>query len=144
MLKVLEKVVMHQLMSHLHLHNLLSEFQSAYRPHHSTETALVRVVNDLLSAIDNGKVSILTLLDLSAAFDTIDHDILLHRLQHVFGIQGTALSRFKSYLTDRKQIVSVNGRLSKSFQLLYGVLQGAVLGPILFTKYTQPLTHIIK
>ena len=79
---------MHQLMSHLHLHNLLSEFQSAYCPHNSTETAIVRVINDILSAKDNSKVSILTLLDLSAAFDTIDHDILLHHLQHVFGIQA--------------------------------------------------------
>ena len=109
MSKVLEKVVLHQRMSHLHLHNLLSEFQSAYRPHHSTETALVRVVNGLLSAMDNGKVSILTLLDLLAAFDTIDHDILIHHLQHVFGIQGTALSWCKLYLTDKQQIVSVNG-----------------------------------
>ena len=122
MSKVLETVVMHQLMSHLHLQNLLSEFQSAYRPHHSTETALVRVVSDLLSAMDNGKVSILTLLGLSAAFDTIDHDILLHCLKRFFGIQSTALSWFKSYLTDRQQIVSVNGRQYKSLQLLFGVL----------------------
>ena len=78
MSKILEKVVMRQLMSHLHLHNLLSEFQSTYRPHHITDTALVRLVNDL-SAMDNAKVSILNLLDLSAAFDTIDHDIFLHR-----------------------------------------------------------------
>ena len=96
MSKVLEKIVMHQLMSHLHLHNLLSEFQSAYRSHHSTETALVRVVNDL-SAMDNGKVSILTLLDLLAVFYTIDH-----HLQYVFGIQGTAILWFKSYMTDRQ------------------------------------------
>ena len=131
-------------MSHLHMHTLLSEFQSAYRPHHSTETALVRVVNDLLSAMHNGKVSILTLIDLSTAFITIDHDILLHRLQHVFSIQGTVLLGLKSYLTDTQQIVSVNGRQSKSFQLLYGVPQGSVLGPILFIMYTQPLTHVIK
>ena len=73
--------------------------------------------------MDNDKVSILTLLDLSADFDTIDHDILLHHFQHVFAIQGTALSWIKSYLTDRQQIVSVNGRQSKSFQLFSGVPQ---------------------
>ena len=93
--------------------------------------------------MDNGKVSILTLLDLLAAFDTIDRDILFHHLQHVFGIQDTDLSWFKSYLTDRQQIVSVNGRQSKAFQLLCGVPQGSVLGLILFIMYTQSLTHVI-
>ena len=94
--------------------------------------------------MDDDKVSVLTLLNLSAAFDIIDHDVLLHRLQHVFGIQGTALSWFKSYLTDRQQVVSVNGKQSKSFQRLYDVPQGSVLSPILFIMYTQPLTHVIK
>ena len=78
---------------------MFSGFQSAYRPGHSTETALLKVVNDLLSALDEGKFSVLVLLDLCAAFNTIDHNILLYRLHHVFGIQGTALSWFKSYLT---------------------------------------------
>ena len=87
MSKILEKVVVSQLMSHLNTHNLFSSFQSAYRPGHSIKTALLKVVNDLLLAMDEGKLSVLVLLDLSAAFDTIDHGILLHRLQHVFGIQ---------------------------------------------------------
>ena len=91
MSKILEKVVVSQLMSHLKGHNLFSSLQSTYRPGHSTETALLKVVNDLVLAMDEGKLSVLVLLDLSAAFDTIDHDILLHRLQHVFGIQGTVL-----------------------------------------------------
>ena len=77
-------------MPHLNTHNLFSSLQSAYRPGHSTETAFLKVVNDLLLAIDEGKLSVLVLLDLSAVFDTIDRHILLHRLQHVFGIQGTA------------------------------------------------------
>ena len=77
---MLEKVVLAQVFSHLNSHNLISEFQSAYHPGHSTETDLLKVTNDLLTALDTGKVSVLTLLDLSAAFDTVDHDILLHHL----------------------------------------------------------------
>ena len=97
MSKILEKLVVSQLMSHLNRHNLFSSFQSAYRSGHSAETALLKVVNDLLLAMDDGKLSVLVLLDLSAAFDTIDHDILLHCLQHVFGIHGTELSWFRSH-----------------------------------------------
>ena len=99
MSKILEKVAVSQLMSHLNRHNLFSSFQSAYQPCHSTATALLKVVNDLLLAMNDGKLSVLVLLDLSAAFDTIDHDILLHRLQHVFGIQGTVLSWFRFHLS---------------------------------------------
>ena len=100
MSKILEKVVVSQLMLHLNRHNLFCSFQSAYRPGCSTKTVL-KVVNDLLLAIDEGKLSVLVLLDLSAVFNTLDHDILLHCLQHVFSIQGTVLSWFKSYLTKR-------------------------------------------
>ena len=98
---MLEKVVLAQVFSHLNSQNLISNFQSAYRPGHSTETALLKVANDLLTAMDTGKVSVLTLLDLSAAFDTIDHNILLHHLEYIFDFQGTARAWFRSYLSDR-------------------------------------------
>ena len=88
------------------------------------------VLNDLLTASDDGQVSLFTLLDLSTA--SIDHDILLHRLEHVFGIQNFALSFFRSYLTERQQMVSVSGYSSNPSTLLHGVSQGSVLGPFLF------------
>ena len=142
--KLLEKVVLNQLNFHLSTNNLLNPFQSAYRQSHSTETALLHILNDLLLATDSGKVSLLTLLDLSAAFDTIDHTILLTRLQHTFGISDTALSWFSSYLSDRKQTVLINGIYSQSAHLTCGVPQGSVLGPVLFTLYASPLSTIIE
>ena len=142
--KLLEKVVLNQLNLHLSTNNLLNPFQSAYRQSHSTETALLHILNDLLLATDSGKVSLLTLLDLSAAFDTIDHTILLTRLQHTFGISDTALSWFSSYLSDRKQTVLINGIYSQSAHLTCGVPQGSVLGPVLFTLYASPLSTIIE
>ena len=90
------------------------------------------------------KVSVLTLLYLSAAFDTIDHDILLHCLEHTFGLQGTAFAWFRSYLSDRTQTVPIDGRLSSPTIIHYGVPQGSVLGPILFFLYTQPLSCVIS
>ena len=141
--KILEKVVLHKLLSHLQENNLSNHFQSAYRAGHSTETNLLRIINDILSALDNDNISVLLLLDLSAAFDTIDHQILLSRLNPVFGIQSTALQWFYSYLSDRYQSTSINNSSSSPSQLMYGVPQGSVLGPILFVLYTTPLSDII-
>ena len=124
--------------------NLLSPLQSAYRPNHSTETALLTIVNDLLTAMDNNKICILTLLDLSAAFDTTDHQILFTRLQHSFGISGPALSWFSSYLSNRTHAVTINSLQSEHTMLHYGVPQGSVLGPVLFILYTQPLFNLIS
>ena len=140
--KILEKVVLHKLLSRLPENNLSNPFQSAYRAGHSTETVLLRIVNDTLSALDNDNISVFLLLDLSAAFDTIDHQIFLSRLNSVFGIQSTALQWFHSYLSDRYQSTSVSNSSSSPSQLMYGVPQGSVLGPILFVLYTTPLSDI--
>ncbi len=105
MSKILEKVVSAQLCSFLQKNDLCEEFQSGFRPRHSTETALVKITNDLLLASDQGCISLLVLLDLSAAFDTIDHDILVDRLQNYTGIQGQALRWFRSYLSDHYNFV---------------------------------------
>ncbi|MDF4304855.1 reverse transcriptase domain-containing protein, partial [Vibrio parahaemolyticus] len=112
--------------------------------HHSTETALVKITNDLLIASDKGLVSVLVLLDLSAAFDTIDHQILLPRLEHLIGLKGSALSWFKSYLSDRFQFVHIHNESSLRTKVCFGVPQGSVLGPILFTLYMLPLGNIIR
>ena len=141
--KVLEKVVLKQLMNHIKINKLLSDHQSAYRPGHSTETVLVRILNDALTSLDQDKVSALLHLDLSAAFDTVDHNILLTRLSDVFGIGGTALCWFRSYLLHRKQYVVVDSHKSSETPVHFGVPQGSVLGPVLFTLYTTPLSHLI-
>ena len=142
--KLLERIVLEQLNAHLLAHSLRPTYQSAYRPHHSTETALLRITSDLLNATDNGQVSALILLDLSAAFDTLDHRILLDRLQYTFGIHDSALSWFESYLQKWFQSVVINQLSSEPTLLSCGVPQGSVLGPVLFTLYTQPLTLVIE
>lgn len=142
--KILEKAIANQLCDFLHNNSLFEDFQSGFRVHHSTETALVRVSNDLLTASDRGLLSILVLLDLSAAFDTIDHHILLQRLEHLVGITGSALSWFKSYLSDRSQFVNVHDVPSMHTKVSHGVPQGSVLGPILFTLYMLPLGNIMR
>ncbi len=134
--KILEKVASSQLYSFLEKNNICEDFLSGFRPSHSTETALIRVTNDLLLSSDRGCISLLVLLDLSAPFDIIDHNILLNRLEKS---SGSALAWFKSYLSDRHQFVAVNEEVSYRSQVQYGVPQGSVLGPLLFTLYMLPV-----
>ena len=140
--EVLERIVLKPFLQHLQSHSLLEPFQSAYPKCHGTETALLRVVEDLLQASDSGCVSILSLLDLSAAFDTIDHNILIIGLCSTFGCSGMVLDWFISYLSCRTQSVFV-GHESTPSVLKCGVLQSSVLGPLLFTLYTHPLSAVI-
>ncbi len=112
--------------------------------HHSTKTALVKVTNNPLMSSNEGLLSVLVLLDLSAAFDTIDHQILIQRFDNLIGIKGTALKWFKSYLLDRSHFVNVNGESSVYTKVSYGVPQGSVLGPILFILYMLPSGNIIR
>ena len=143
--KVTEKAVAAQLMDHLNDNDgFLEEFQSAYKSHHSTETALVKFQNDILKAIDNNRSVISLLLDLSAAFDIVDHSILLSRLQNRLGIRNIALKWFHSYLHSREQFVSVDGIESSKKHLPYGIPQGSVLGPLLYSLYTSPLGDIAR
>jgi hypothetical protein len=142
--KLTERIVKVRLVDHLSTNNLINSFQSAYIKHHSTETTLLSVHDHIIKAISHQQITCLTLLDLSAAFDTIDHSILLERLSSWFGISSTALSWVKSYLVNRSFHVSIDNSKSSIFQLLYGVPQGSVLGPLLFILYTTPLSTIIS
>ena len=142
--KILEKLVFNQIVSYLKEHKLIDQFQSAYKTAHSTETALLKVINDLLCSIDEGNVTVLTLLDLSAAFDTLDHDILFNRLSFTFGIKNNALNWFKTYLENRNQKVKINNFYSDEIPVNYGVPQGSVLGPLLFTLYIYPISNVIN
>ena len=119
--------------------------QSAYKAGHSTETALLRVHNDVFTYMDNQSATVLVLLDLSAAFDTIDHSVLFDRMENIIGIEGTALNWFRSYLGGRSQRIQIGDVISLiSVLLLFGVPQGSVLGPLLFVIYMLPLGEIIR
>ena len=142
--KVVERIVAKQLLNHIYENKCHEILQSAYKTNHSTETALLRVKNDIVIAMDGQKVVLLILLDLSAAFDTVDHEILLNCMSSRFGIKGKVLEWFRSYLSNRGQAVMVNGALGNSQTLKYGVPQGSVLGPILFTLYTAPLADVVR
>ena len=142
--KLLERHVARCLLDHATANDLLDRNQSAYRPHHSTETALVLVQNDILKALDRRHGVILILLNMSAAFDTVDHDVLVTRLVQRFGVAGCAIAWIKSYLAERSQSVNINGGVSNDTPLAFGVPEGSALGPILFSIYTTPIGDIIR
>ena len=141
-LKQTERVVADRLNEHMSQFELFEPLQSTYKARHSCETALIHVQNSILRALDQGKVGILPLLDMSTAY--VDHGMLLDRLHTELGIGGTAMDWFGSYLVGRYQVISIRGEHSDSCLLHYGVPQGSVLGPQLFTVYISPLGRIIR
>ena len=140
--KVLERVVNEQLMLHLRIYDLLPEHQSAYRSCHSTKSALLKVTSDALLAADQGKLTLLGMLDMSAAFDCVDHIILIRRLNASFGIDENALDWIVSYIAGRKQYVRYNGQTSHTSVVECGVPQGSVLGPLYFVLFTADVFGI--
>ena len=143
MSKLLERVVARQLVAYLDTNHLLPDTQSGFRRGFSTDTAIICVLSDLPDAVDRDEFAALILLDLSAAFDTVDHDILLDRLRVTFGVHNSALSWFRSYLAGRRQHVRCGGTHSAPIDIVCGVPQGSVLGPILFIIYTADLESIV-
>ena len=141
--KIIENVILDQLVSHLERVQAIPDNQSAYRRLYSTETALCSVINGLITTLDNGKCAIMILLDLSAAFDTVAHDILLEDCMNI-GIDGNALDYLKSYLEGREYCVQIETSFSASRPLQTGVPQGSVLGPILFSIYTANLSCLLE
>ena len=141
--KILERAASIQTINYLLKNDLLGKFQSAYRRFHSTETAMSCVTNNILREIDSGNEVVPLMLDLSAAFDTINHVLLLERLQHRYGIGGTVLKWFKCYLHNRQQSLVIKNTFSSSKPLLYDVPKGSVLGPLLFSLYFAPIEDLI-
>lgn len=142
--KVIEKVVCTQLVDFLIEQDLYDTFQSAYREGHSTETTLLKLNNDLMIAVDSHFAVAMACTDLSSAFDTVDHSNLLLTLKERLGIGGVVLEWLKSYLEGRKYKVNIHGTKSSPHPFKYGVPQGSILGPVLFTIYILPLGDIIR
>ena len=142
--KLIEKQAVKMVNAHVVKNNLGEELQSAYKPAHSTETALLKVKADMMSSLSQHRGVFLVLLDLSSAFDTVNHTLLIDRMESELGLKDCVLNWFKSYLSDRTSRVCINGTLSEPMRLAFGVPQGSIVGPSAFTFYTLPLGRIIQ
>ena len=141
--KVIEKITLNQFTQHCEDYHLLPNYQSTYRKFHSCKTSLIKLVNDLLWAMEKQEVTAMTVLDLLPAFDTVDHDLLLEVLNRRFGVKGRALKWYEQYLKPRKFKVSINNTYSKEQTINYSVPQGSIQGAFLFNAYASTISDVI-
>ena len=142
--KLIERIVLKRLNTHMSQNNLDIPNQYGYKTAHSTESILIKITNDILIAFDNKTATVLLLLDLSSAFDTVDVDILLKILHREIGITGIALEWFHSFLTKRTMCIKINSSYSDTFVLEFGIPQGSVLGPVLFNIYVRSIYKYVE
>ncbi len=142
--KINEKVVFNQLNKYLNSNGYLDNFKSGFQVHHSTETALIKIINYICLNSDTDKISVLVLLDLNAAFDTFNHNILLQRLENWDGLSGMVHKWFRSYWERRGYYESIEEHKSKWTSMTCGVPQGSILAPLLFRLYMLPLGQIMR
>ena len=138
--KILERLVFDKCMDYININKILNDEQFGFRSNHSTYMAVLQVVDKINTAVDNNEMTVGIFLDLSKAFDTIDHNILLHKLEY-YGFRGVVLEWFKSYLSNRKQFVSYDSHESQLKDIMCGVPQGSILGPLLFILYVNDITN---
>ena len=142
--KLTERVVHNRINAHLTINDLNTPSQYGYKRHHSCETLLLKLVDDILLAVDRKFGVVVLIIDLSAAFDTVDHKLLLNILRSKYKIVGSALEWVKCFLTNRTQRVKIGKTLSDSLTVLFGVAQGSILGPLLFNLYCASICEVFQ